>query len=213
MLNFSSKTIYGCTLNSQNGTAFDLEIAEETASLTSLVVTVPDQALSLKAIWLAEAGVHSWQRVPPTEQRGRVHTSSTTVVVLPLAKAESYSNLKSTDVEEDVARGSGPGGQHRNRTNSAVRLRHKPSNLEVRICTERSQHRNRALAYSILNARLDQLLQSAKSNAENGSRREITQMTQKTRTWRVKDDLVIDHRTQKKAPLQKVLRGELQLLQ
>jgi peptide chain release factor 1 len=104
-------------------------------------------------VFAHESGGHRWQRVPPTEKRGRVHTSTVTVVVLE-EPTSSELTIDPRDLEEKFTRGSGAGGQHRNKTDSAVQLRHKPTGVAVRAENGRSQAANRETALRLLRARL-----------------------------------------------------------
>ena len=120
---------------------------------------------------LSESGGHRrWQRVPPTERHGRVHTSTTTVATFEhIAPAEF--RLKDAEIDVRTARGSGPGGQHRNKTDSCVVMTHKPTGIQVRIDSERSQHENRRIARTILDGRVRQERESAVETALAASRR------------------------------------------
>ena len=161
-----------------------------------------------------EPGGHRWQRIPPTEKRGRVHTSTVTVAVMPDGERQAFV-LRPEDVEETFMRGSGNGGQKRNKTSSACRLKHIPTGVMVRVETERSQPQNRALAWKELERRLAetqgrgqaiQRAQDRKDQVGTGMRGD------KRRTYRSKDDNVTDHVTDKKASLLRIMRGELELL-
>lgn len=147
------------------------------------------------ALFSAEVGGHRWQRVPPTERRGRVHSSTVTVAALP-EPTEHQLVIRDADLDVAFMRGSGSGGQHRNKTDSAVRIRHLPSGLEVRCEAERSQSRNRELAMSELRARIAEA-SLATSNGERAEdrRRQVGsgERSDKRRTVRVQDDQVNDH--------------------
>lgn len=190
------------------GTGFDLDLVNSGVGAVDFLVRGPD---ALVRPLLQESGGHRWQRVPPTERRGRVQTSTVTVVVMPAREARSWS-IRDCDLEISTMRGSGAGGQHRNRTESAVRMRHLPTGLEVRICSERSQHRNKDIAREILEGRVADALESVALRARRSQRRELAgtgERADKCRTYRVKDDQVVDQRSGRRAPLSKVIRGEL----
>lgn len=141
-----------------------------------------------------ETGGHRWQRVPPTERHGRIHTSTITVAVLPEPTVLEV-QLDERDLEETMMRGSGAGGQHRNKTDSAVRLRHRPTGLVVRCESERDQSQNRRVARGVMRARLWELEQT-----RVGEARDATRWAQvgsgmrgdKRRTVRTQDDQVVD---------------------
>lgn len=189
--------------------AFDLDLIESRPGILSAVAQGPAPALKRLE---AEAGGHRWQRIPPTERRGRVHTSTVTVAVLPMTSGSGPA-IAERDLVWETMRGSGAGGQHRNVTESAVRVRHLPTGLEARVCAERSQHRNRALALEILSNRVRQQL-----DARNGSERDALRQSQvgsgmrgdKIRTYRVRDNQVTDHRHNKRWTLDAVKRGDFE---
>lgn len=147
------------------------------------------------ALFAGEPGGHRWQRVPETEKRGRVHTSTITVAVLEEPRDEALS-IRPEDVDVETMRGSGAGGQHRNKTDSAVRARHRPTGIEVRCESERSQHRNRELAMRVLAARVADQARSAADDARAADRRQQLGSGMrgcKRRTIRTQDDQVTDH--------------------
>lgn len=147
------------------------------------------------ALFAGEAGGHRWQRVPETEKRGRVQTSTVTVAVLEEPKSAELT-IRSDDVDIETMRGSGAGGQHRNKTDSAVRARHRPTGIEVRCESERSQHLNRELAMRVLAARVAEQSRSAAQGERDADRRRQIgsgMRGDKRRTIRVQDDQVADH--------------------
>ena len=105
------------------------------------------------AAFAREAGGHRWQRVPPNEKRGRVHTSTVTVAVLD-EPSEHELRIAPEDLDESFTRGTGPGGQHRNKRETAVVLRHVPTGITVRVDGGRSRHLNRQSALGLLRSRL-----------------------------------------------------------
>jgi len=159
-----------------------------------------------------EGGPHRVQRVPATESQGRVHTSSATVLVLPEAE-EVDVQIDPNDLQIDVYRSSGPGGQSVNTTDSAVRITHKPSGLVVAMQDERSQLQNRARAMQVLRARLLQL-EADRRHAEQSAERKAQVggggRGEKIRTYNYKENRVTDHRIGLTLyRLQDVLAGDL----
>ena len=157
-----------------------------------------------------EAGGHRFQRVPPTEKRGRVHTSTITVAVLPELK-EGNSRLDPSDLSWKFCRGSGCGGQHRNKTDSAVQLTHIPSGMMVRCEKERDQHKNKKTALTWLSARLAKQKSSISANKRNSHRKRQLgsgMRGDKRRTIAIQRNSVIDHITGKKIAFSKYERGD-----
>jgi peptide chain release factor 1 len=146
-----------------------------------------------------ESGVHRVQRVPETESQGRVHTSAITVAVLPEAE-EVDVELNMTDVKRDTFRASGAGGQHVNKTESAIRLTHLPTGIVVECQDGRSQHKNLEKAISVLRSRLYQQ-ELEKKNEERAAQRKSLVSTgdrsAKIRTYNYPQGRITDHRINK----------------
>jgi peptide chain release factor 1 len=144
-----------------------------------------------------ESGAHCVKRVPATESQGRVHTSTATVAIMPELDEIEEIEINPADLKVDTFRASGAGGQHVNKTDSAIRITHLPTGTVVECQDERSQHKNRARAMSLLKARLLDAERS-KQNATQAETRRLQVGTgdrsQRIRTYRYKDNLVTDHR-------------------
>ncbi len=160
-----------------------------------------------------ESGAHRVQRVPATESQGRIHTSACTVAVLPEADEVEEIEVNANDLRVDTYRASGAGGQHVNKTDSAVRLTHLPSGIVVECQDERSQHKNRARAMSLLKARLldAEIAQRESEQAENRKLQVGSgDRSERIRTYNYPQGRVTDHRinlTLYKLP--EVLEGDL----
>ncbi|MFN2589119.1 MAG: peptide chain release factor 1 [Actinomycetota bacterium] len=159
-----------------------------------------------------EAGVHRVQRVPVTESSGRIHTSAVGVLVLPEAE-EVDVQIDPSDLKIDVYRSSGPGGQSVNTTDSAVRIKHLPTGVEVACQDEKSQLQNKAKAMRILRARLLQAKQEAQQRAmaeERKSQVRTADRSERIRTYNFPDNRVTDHRIGYTAHrLGEILEGDL----
>jgi peptide chain release factor 1 len=159
-----------------------------------------------------EGGPHRVQRVPVTESQGRIHTSSATVTVLPEAE-EVEVDIDPNDLQIDVYRSGGPGGQSVNTTDSAVRITHKPTGVVVAIQDEKSQTQNKLKAMVVLRARLLKAEQDKQSAELSDARRSQVGgggRSEKIRTYNYKDNRVTDHRINLTLyKLDKILMGEL----
>ena len=153
--------------------------------------------------------------MPPTEKRGRVHTSTVTVVVLDELSSREIS-IERRDLVEKFIRGSGAGGQHKNKTSNAVALTHKPSGLSVRVDSGRSQHFNRVAALELLRAKL-----AARARTKYRREREVTRRKlagsgmrgDKVRTVQVRNDVVVDHVRGTRMSYRRYARGYLDELE
>jgi peptide chain release factor 1 len=157
-----------------------------------------------------EAGGHRFQRVPPNERHDRVHTSTITVAVLP-APDEAALRVDPRDLEWKWSRGSGPGGQHRNKTESAVDLTHRPTGITVHCESERSRTQNQSIALNALRARIHAAQREAELSARASTRRAQVgsgMRGDKRRTIRYQDDSVVDHETGRRWTLREYLRGD-----
>ncbi len=144
-----------------------------------------------------ESGVHRVQRVPVTESGGRIHTSSASVVVMPESEEEADIEIKPDEIRIETFRASGPGGQHVNVTDSAVRVIHLPTGIVVSVQDERSQHKNRAKALRILKARLLDRRREEERRRTAALRRTYIgtgDRSEKIRTYNFPQNRVTDHR-------------------
>lgn len=163
-----------------------------------------------------ESGGHRVQRVPETESQGRVHTSACTVAVLPEIPEAEAIEINPADLRVDTYRASGAGGQHVNRTDSAVRLTHLPTGVVVECQDERSQHKNKAKAMSVLRSRLQAAEDERRREEEQSTRRSLVasgDRSERIRTYNYPQGRVSDHRINLTLyRLDEVLQGALDLI-
>lgn len=159
-----------------------------------------------------ETGVHRVQRVPVTEKAGRIHTSTASVAILPLRKKPKI-EVKESDIEQEFSRSGGAGGQNVNKVETAVRLIHKPTGIDVRSQSERSQLKNREKALAILIAKLEALHdeQEAKRHADTRKNQIGTgDRSEKIRTYNFPQNRITDHRIKESwHNIEGVLQGDL----
>jgi peptide chain release factor 1 len=160
-----------------------------------------------------ESGVHRVQRVPATEAQGRIHTSAVSVAILPEADEVEAQDLNPAELRVDTYRASGAGGQHVNKTESAIRITHLPTGLVVECQDERSQHKNRSRAMALMKAKLLAAAQE-KHDSEIARDRKLQVGTgdrsERIRTYNFKDGRVTDHRINLTLyQLQSVMQGKL----
>ena len=163
-----------------------------------------------------ESGAHRVQRVPETESQGRVHTSACTVAIMPEVDEIDSIDIDKKDIREDTFRASGAGGQHVNKTDSAIRLTHLPTGTVVECQDERSQHKNRARALSLLQARLLDAAQSKQQSEQAENRRQLVgsgDRSERIRTYNFPQGRVTDHRINLTLyKLDEVIEGNLDAL-
>jgi peptide chain release factor 1 len=160
-----------------------------------------------------ESGGHRVQRVPETEAQGRIHTSAATVAVLPEIEAAQAVDINPADLKVDTFRSSGAGGQHVNKTESAIRITHLPSGIVVECQEERSQHKNRAKALNLLAARLLDAERSRHEREMAATRKKLVgsgDRSERIRTYNFPQGRVTDHRINLTLyQLDRIVQGDL----
>ncbi len=163
-----------------------------------------------------ESGAHRVQRVPETESQGRIHTSACTIAIMPEAEEIDHIDINPADLRIDTYRSSGAGGQHVNKTDSAIRITHYPSGIVVECQDERSQHKNKARAMALLKARI--LAAEQEKQAEETARNRKTQVgsgdrSERIRTYNYPQGRLTDHRINLTLyKLEDILHGNLDLV-
>ncbi|MFZ2621412.1 MAG: PCRF domain-containing protein [Minisyncoccia bacterium] len=160
-----------------------------------------------------ETGVHRVQRIPATEKMGRVHTSTATVAVLPVRKKTNI-EIKPSDIEIETSRSGGAGGQNVNKVETAVRIIHKPTGIDVRSTSQRNQLKNKEMAMSILIAKLQAKKdeeEDAKHSANRKSQIGTADRSEKIRTYNILQDRITDHRIKQSwHNIEKILDGGIE---
>jgi len=191
--------------SARSATGFEFELVEQRRGLIVFRAVGPRAAAAFRD----EVGGHRWQRIPPNDKRGRVHTSTITVAVLP-EPTEVEVRIAPDDLDWSYCLGTGSGGQARQKTSSTVLLTHRPTGLQVRCETSRSQHHNRIDALALLRARLwareHERLHAARAQ-ERRDQLGSGMRGDKRRTIRCQDGTVVDHVTGRRWELKAYLRG------
>lgn len=160
-----------------------------------------------------ESGVHRVQRVPETETQGRIHTSACTVAIMPEVEAVEEVEINKADLRVDTFRASGAGGQHVNKTDSAIRLTHIPTGIVVECQDERSQHKNRAHAMSLLQAKLQSIAEDEQRKEQSDRRRSLVgsgDRSEKIRTYNFPEGRITDHRIKLRLyKINEIMAGDL----
>jgi len=160
-----------------------------------------------------ESGVHRVQRVPTTESSGRIHTSTATIAVLPIVDEVEELEIRPEELRIDTYRAGGAGGQHVNKTESAIRITHLPTGTVVQCQDERSQHKNKERAMSVLKSKLFQMMQEQQAGKIGELRANqvgSAERSEKIRTYNFPQDRITDHRIKKNwHNLDKILLGEI----
>jgi peptide chain release factor 1 len=159
-----------------------------------------------------ETGVHRVQRVPVTEKNGRIHTSTASIAILPIKKKIKF-EINPADLDMEYSRSGGAGGQNVNKVETAVRLIHKPTGIDVRSTSERSQLGNREKAFAILTAKLQQLKEEEEAKKYSGERKSqigTADRSEKIRTYNFPQDRLTDHRIRQNfSNLEGIMLGKL----
>lgn len=208
--NFSSAKWWASTADTPRGDVFDAEIVSDLDAMVTLRFRGRGAVESFKQ----EGGGHRWQRIPPTERGGRKHSSTITVAVIPENGRVEF-ELNRSDCHVRRYRSSGPGGQKKNKTETAVEITHKPTGITAVCESERSLNANLENAYAVLESRIVESIESARSTEENSSRRQQVgtgMRSDKIRTVQEQNGIVKNHLNGKKLALKQYLKGQIERL-
>lgn len=160
-----------------------------------------------------ETGVHRVQRIPATEKQGRIHTSTASVAILPIFKKTNIV-IPESDLEFETSRAGGAGGQNVNKVESAVRIIHKPTGIDVRSTVERSQLANRERAMTLLRSRLQQMKdeeEAKKYASDRSSQIGTADRSEKIRTYNFPQDRITDHRIKESwSNIPLIMKGQIE---
>jgi peptide chain release factor 1 len=161
-----------------------------------------------------ESGAHRVQRVPDTEAQGRIHTSTCTVAIIPEPDEIEETDINPAELKIDTFRASGAGGQHVQKTDSAIRITHLPTGLVVECQDERSQHKNRSRAMSLLQAKLIDMQRSKQQQEQAATRKSLVgtgDRSERIRTYNFPQGRLTDHRINLTLySLDKIMDGDLE---
>lgn len=189
------------------GTAFELSIIDKQFGFIRLLV----EGNNIKKIFQNEIGGHQWHRIPPTESKGRVHTSMVTISVIDFTEDIKF-EIDEKDLDWSTTRGSGKGGQNRNKVETVAVVKHKPSGISVRCEVERSQWKNKQLALKILQNKLKNIQEKRQRDELSSLKKEhhgSGERSDKIKTYVVKRNEIINHKTGNKSDLSDWYKGKI----
>jgi peptide chain release factor 1 len=198
-----------CIAKLGSGGVFSLALLKDSPGILNFKAT-GDGA---KAFFENEVGGHRWQRVPPNEKRGRVHTSTITVAAFSaeMQQKQAKVEIKEEDLDWKTCRGSGAGGQNRNKRETSVTVTHIPTGIVIRSETQRTQGENKRIALQLLKEKLGDVFNSSQQQALSSLRKEQVgsgMRGDKRRTIQCQNDIVVDHISNKQWDLKDYLKGK-----